>query len=92
MSFTPDYTGAFKKDYKLIISRGYDISLHEKGELPKEYKPHPLISNYKGFMECHIKNNWLLIWKINPSEKTIIFTRTGTHSDLFKVLNCTLLS
>jgi mRNA interferase YafQ len=91
MSFTPDYTGAFKKDYKLIISRGYDISLLEKviktllekGELPKEYKPHPLISNYKGFMECHIKNNWLLIWKINPSEKTIIFTRTGTHSDLF---------
>ena len=37
--------------------------LSETGTLPPEYKPHPLKSNYKGCMECHITSDWLLVWK-----------------------------
>jgi mRNA interferase YafQ len=35
-----------------------------------------------GRRECHIEANWLLIYKLEG--KTMIFERTGTHSDLFK--------
>ncbi len=92
MSFTPFYTSAFKKDFKRIKKRGYDLKLlHEVisiliagHELPEKYYPHPLRGNYFGFYECHIKPDWLLIWKSEPINKTIEFARTGTHSDLFK--------
>ena len=92
MSYTPTYTGSFKKDFKRIGKRGYNMSLLktiidillEKGELPTKYYPHPLIGNYKGCFECHIKPDWLLIWTIDEVEKIITLHRTGTHSDLFK--------
>jgi mRNA interferase YafQ len=50
--------------------------------LDRKYKNHPLLGNYHGRMECHIESNWLLIYIIN--DNTVIFERTGTHSDLFK--------
>ena len=31
--------------------------------------------------ECHLAPDWLLIYKIE--NQTVIFERTGTHSDLF---------
>ena len=92
MSYTPAYTGSFKKDIKKVKKRGYDISLLKEtielllknGYLPKEYYPHPLKGNYINRFECHIKPNWLLIWEINEQEKEITLHRTGTHPDLFK--------
>jgi len=91
MNYTPDYTGAFKKDYKRIVKRQYDIKLLEQavdillneGSLPFGYKPHPLSGKFKGYMECHILPDWLLIWQANHTEKIITLVRTGTHSDLF---------
>lgn len=32
--------------------------------------------------ECHTGNDWLLVYRL-PDDDTIIFIRTGTHSDLF---------
>ena len=51
------YTNQFKKDYKLIEKRGYDINrlkyvvkLIVKGKkLPLEYRDHALTGNYKRF-------------------------------------------
>ena len=51
----------FKKDYKRIVKRGYDIALLENvirmladGEtLPAKYRDHTLTGNYSGFRECH---------------------------------------
>jgi mRNA interferase YafQ len=40
-----------------------------------------LSGNYKGYRECHIKPDWLLIYQIGNS--IIVFERTGSHSDLF---------
>ncbi|MFN4764653.1 type II toxin-antitoxin system YafQ family toxin [Gillisia sp. Q332] len=47
-------------------------------------KSHKLSGNYKGRWECHIKPDWLLIWKQDDTKKEIYLERTGTHSDLFK--------
>jgi len=82
----------FKKDYKRIKKRGYDLSLLEsvidllaKGEpLPAEYKDHALIGDLKGFRECHILPDWLLLYRINEGILILTLTRTGTHSDLLE--------
>ena len=88
-----EFTGQFKKDYKQAVQRGCDpkeltdvISLlaNEK-PLPKKYRDHALENsrNYIGMRECHIKPDWLLIYKISDTELILYLTRTGTHSDLF---------
>ena len=33
--------------------------------------------------ECHIQGDWLLIWSQDDTELILLFTDTGTHSDLF---------
>ena len=84
-------SNSFKKDYKRIVKRNYNISLlketlevlTESGTLPTIYKPHKLIGDYSGRWECHIKPDWLLIWKQDDEKKEIYLERTGTHSDLF---------
>ena len=85
------FSQSFKKDYKRCIKRNCDISilklvleeLFSSGKLPAKYKMHRLIGDYKNRWECHIKPDWLLIWKQNEEDKIIYLERTGTHSDLF---------
>ena len=51
--------------------------------LPEFYKPHKLIGQYKGCIECHIEGDFLLIWiDENKDVKKII--RIGSHSELYK--------
>ena len=84
-------TNRFEKELKLCKKRGYDMELIQKvisilsntGKLPEKYKPHKLSGNYDNCWECHIKGDWLLIWMQNDQELTLLFTNTGTHSDLF---------
>lgn len=57
--------------------------LKETGSLPSRYKPHSLKGKYKGYMECHIESDFLLIW-IDENEDLIKFIRLGSHSELFK--------
>lgn len=88
---TIKYETTFKKDFKRIVKRGYNIRLLEEvieilsnGEtLPEKYKDHNLIGNYSDCRECHITPDWLLIYKVNGEELILYLTRTGTHSDLF---------
>ena len=84
-------TNKFEKQVKICIKRGYDISLLKKaiqllaetGTLPSKYKSHKLSGNYADCWECHIKPDWLLVWKQNNEELILLFTNTRTHSDLF---------
>lgn len=84
-------TNAFKKDLKLAIKRGYNITLLESvvnilttgQELPPKYRDHALPGNYRGYRECHITPDWLLIYEISDDLLFLYLTRTGTHSDLF---------
>ena len=89
--FTLKITSQFKKDLKRIQKKPDKIIhlkevlqlLEEEGLLPEKYKPHKLVGDYAGFMECHIENDLLLIW-LDPEENIIKLVRLGTHSELFK--------
>ena len=58
-------TAKFRKDYKRIKKRGYDLSLLEdvldqllqEKTLEQKYRDHALIGNYIGFRECHIQSD-----------------------------------
>lgn len=85
------YSSKFKKDFRNIVKRGYDVKLFEKVlyllteeiTLPPKYLDHSLSGNYCGHRECHIMPDWLLIYKIEKDILTLSLTRTGAHSDLF---------
>ena len=88
---TIKYYSLFKKDYRRIIKRGYDVNkLNEVITLPaneqpllKKHKDHRLTGNYADCRECHIASDWLLIYEIDHGELLLLLTRTGSHSDLF---------
>jgi mRNA interferase YafQ len=89
--YTVVATNKFKKDFNKCLKRGLKehllkealIFLEKSGKLPEIYRPHKLSGNYKGYWECHIQPDWLLIWKQDDEIKLVSLTRTGTHSDLF---------
>lgn len=49
-------------------------------QLDASYRPHMLSGYYKGCMECHVGNDFLLIW---IDSDAIYVERVGTHSELF---------
>jgi len=56
--------------------------LENEEPLPPELKAHFLKGELKGCMECHVENDFLLIWFDEESE-VIELLRLGTHSELF---------
>ena len=80
----------YKKDYKLFKNK------HKKGMEHKESlnrlaneepsleknNTHMLTGDYKGYMECHIESDFLLIW-FDPDTDQIDLVRLGSHSELF---------
>ena len=88
-----EFTGQFKKDYKLAIKRGCNQAelqkvitlLMNEQPLPEKYKDHALTNsrNYKDMRECHIEPDWLLVYKVFSDMLVLRLIRTGTHSDLF---------
>lgn len=81
----------FKKDLKLMSKRGFNLDLLDEVvnklasriELDEKYHDHALSGNYTSFRECHIKPDWLLVYRIENDELYLLLFRTGTHSDLF---------
>lgn len=88
-----EFTGQFKRDYKLAIKRGFDprkleevvTLLCQEAPLPEAYRDHALVNsrNYKGMRECHIQPDWLLVYTVDREVLILKLIRTGTHSDLF---------
>lgn len=89
----PEFTGQFKKDYKLAVKRGCNPDklsevitlLVNEQPLPEKYRDHALVNsrNYKNMRECHIEPDWLLVYKIEQEIWILKLIRTGSHSDLF---------
>lgn len=85
------YHHSFKKDYKLMKKRGLNLDklkyvinqLVNGNSLEDKYRDHALTGDYKGFRECHIEPDWLLIYQIIDEELVLVLSRTGSHSDLF---------
>ncbi len=93
MKYTIRPTSRFQKDLKRAAKRGYNTELLSdvikklaRGEvLAPKYRDHALTGNYTGCRECHIAPDWLLIYEISKDTLILYLTRTGTHSDLFKI-------
>ena len=87
------FTTAYKKSYKLMKKRGFDLTLLDnvmdklrKGRpLDNKYRVHMLKGEYAGFHECHIKPDWLLIYLIEDDILTLTLVNTGSHADLFGI-------
>lgn len=54
-------------------------------ETIEKYRDHELIAskNYKNVRACHIKPDWLLIYRVESENLILKLLRTGSHSDLF---------
>ena len=87
------FTTAYKKSYKLMKKRGLDLSLldnvvdmlRQGRQLEAKYRDHELSGKLKGFRECHIKSDWLLLYLIENDILTLTLVDTGTHADIFKL-------
>ena len=87
------FTTAFKKHYKLMKKRGYDMDLldnvidilRQGKKLDPKYKDHPLKGDFSDFRECHILSDWLLIYRIDGDILILTLSDTGTHSDLLGI-------
>jgi mRNA interferase YafQ len=54
------------------------------GPLPAEWKDHALTGAWADHRECHVGGDFLLIYTIDESDGLVVFTRAGTHSELFR--------
>ena len=67
-----EYGSAFKKDYKRMMKRGAALQklnavlnlLMNDVPLPARNRPHMLSREWRGFWECHIESDWLLIYDL----------------------------
>ena len=51
--------------------------------LPPKYQDHALIGEWKGYRECHLSPDWLLIYLIENNVLVLTLTRTGSHAEIF---------
>ncbi|MCY7338790.1 MAG: type II toxin-antitoxin system YafQ family toxin [Sphingomonas bacterium] len=92
-----DYTRAFAKDWERLSRSGrYDmvalksammLLIANDAPLGPEWLDHPLKGEWAGYRECHVGGDFLLIYELDDKagkSGTIIFVRTGTHTDLFQ--------
>ncbi len=93
MKYTVKYTAKFKKDYKQAQKQGLNTdkllqvvaliaSGTEQEKLRTEYDDHALVGNWKGYRECHIESDWILIYELLENILVLSLSRTGTHSKL----------
>lgn len=81
----------YDRDVKLAVRRGLDIEkllevvrlLRQDEPLPAKYRNHLLSGDYKGYWECHINPDWLLLYEKDTEIRIISLYRTGTYSDIF---------
>ena len=85
------YTNQFRKDYRKVAKRGYQMSklddvlnkLKNEEQLETKYEDHALKGDQKGNRECHIEPDWLLVYKVDKGNLILTALQTGTHSDIF---------
>lgn len=81
----------FKKDLKLAARRGMNLAeldaiveqLAAQLPLADKNRDHALTGDYIGFRECHIRPDWLLVYRVDGEDLILFLFRTGTHTDLF---------
>jgi mRNA interferase YafQ len=84
----PKPTTKFKQDVERQKRRGKDTdklraiieSLCHRRPLDLRRRDHALTGEWKGWRDCHVEPDWVLIYR--QEGDTLILGRTGTHSDL----------
>ena len=90
---TIDRPGSFKRDYKREAKGQHRATLDEEllpvikalvADLPLDahYRDHPLVGDWAGYRECHIKPDLLLIYR-KSGDDLLVLARLGSHSELF---------
>jgi len=87
-----EFTSQFRKDFKRvkkdpnnkdlvsILNPVLDLLVNDEN-LSLRFRSHKLIGKYKGFEECHLKPDLLLIYL--RIENKLKLVRLGSHSELF---------
>lgn len=89
------FSTQFRKSYKRIkkhpefdeeLFQFVVTKLAEQKPLDTIFRDHELSGNFEGVKkcrECHLKPDWLLIYKVYENDLVLYLIDTGTHSDLF---------
>lgn len=80
----------FKKDVERVKKRGKDIEklktliqkLSDGIPLGGGARLHPLKGKFQGQYECHLEDDWLVIYEIDKMNRILTLIRTGSHDDL----------
>lgn len=86
-------SSAFKRDYKREAKDRHRATLDASlipvltalafdRPLAPQYHDHELIGDWKGYRECHVKPDLLLIYR-KPAADILRLARLGSHSELF---------
>jgi len=90
---TIDRPGSFKRDYKREAKGQHRATLDADllpvlkalvtdQPLDVRYRDHPLVGDWLGYRECHIKPDFLLIYR-KIGDDLLVLARLGSHSELF---------
>ena len=90
---TIDRPRSFRRDYKREVKSRDSITLDNNlrpilnalmkdQPLDARYRDHSLEGEWKGYRECHIKPDLLLIYR-RTEDNSLILARLGSHSELF---------
>lgn len=61
------------------------VEILAKGDaLPDRYKDHPLEYDFEGFRDCHIKDDLVLVYKIEDDVCVLTLLNVGKHAKVFK--------
>lgn len=75
----------FNRDFHKVKLSGNLIEvlgcLTRQEPLPAKYKDHALTGNYKGWRDCHVQNDLVLIYRID--DDTLHLARLNSHSEVF---------
>jgi len=55
--------------------------------LPQRYQDHPLKGEYRGYRDCHIEPDWILMYgyeTLDDGEQQLFLVRTGSHAELME--------
>ncbi|MDP3043071.1 MAG: type II toxin-antitoxin system YafQ family toxin [bacterium] len=86
------YSRRFKKDFKAAVKADPSVAnelravldiLMSCRSLPPEYRQHKLSGEFSECLECHLRPDLLLVYKINKNELLLFLLRIGSHSRIF---------
>lgn len=81
---------AFERDLKRLRKRGLDPArlfvvieaIRTRQTLETRHRDHALMGAWRGFRECHVAPDWLLVYQLD--DEAVYLTRSGSHADLFE--------